>query len=193
MFKNDWEQITFLTRAAYCDLPFPSEYNSTKINTFCGLNAIFIECEEYDLLIFRGTSSIRDWITDIEMVFRVPTQFKQALEFAKKNINPEKKLIITGHSLGGAIVQYVCNEIEATNFVGITYNPAGIAHLVEPKFDYLIYNFILDKDILNAFIRSLPWNFFKNLGEEFYLEDKISKNGIESHSNFRVFIDHKRI
>ena len=188
--SSEWEQITFLTKAVYCNLPIPSQFNYSKIDTPNGLTGVFIELESYDLLLFRGTNSILDWITNLKMIFVVPRQLKDALEFAKNNIRPERKTIISGHSLGGAIVQYVCNEIESSNFIGITYNPAGIMHLVKPKFDFYLYNFITDRDLLNCITRKLPWNFFGNIGQEIFIKDDFSKNCIESHSNFQVFMDY---
>ena len=188
---KEWEQVTFLTKAVYCNLPIPSQFKYSKIDTSCGLTGVFVELEDYDLLLFRGTNSFVDWITNFKMIFFVPRQLKDALAFAKENIRPNRKTIIAGHSLGGAIVQYVCNEIELTNFVGVAYNPAGVMHLVKPKFDFYLYNFITDRDLLNCITRKLPWNFFTNIGQEIIIEDKISKNKIESHSNFQVFMDYR--
>ena len=188
--KREWQEITFLTKAVYSNLPIPSQINCTRINTRHGLTAIFIEFKDYDLLLFRGTNSLVDWLTNLKMIFFVPKQLKDALEFAKENIDPNRKTIISGHSLGGAIVQYVCNEIESKNFLGITYNPAGVMHLVKPKFDFLLYNFITDRDLLNNITGKLPWNFFSHIGVEIVVEDKLSKSKLESHSNFQVFMDY---
>jgi len=81
---------------------------------------------------FRGTENWPDIITDLSMAIGViPQQFLDA-EAVIKIINAKlgknaKVMMLTGHSLGGALAQYVAarNHLRA-----ITFNPFGVAKLI---------------------------------------------------------------
>ena len=184
------KMITFLTRACYYDLPYDENIDMTKFTSKSRMDVIHFKFDKYDLILFQGTSSLFDWIADFKMALGIkPRQFKAALKFVKENINKDKQTYIAGHSLGGAITQYVVHELNMDNVYGYTYNGAGAKHLLRKKREhYKVYNYIGSRDILNRITRRLPFSYFKHIGNSCIIEDNESKNGIYAHSNFHVFM-----
>ncbi len=85
-------------------------------------------------IVFEGTGSfsLEDWIADFAHVKKVPDQYKKALEFANKVIEGcrapgcnKNDIVVTGHSLGGGLAQYVAMSVEA-DVKAYTFNPAGL-------------------------------------------------------------------
>lgn len=183
--------ISFLTRFSYFDIPLPGKIKMKKFHSFISsMDVIYYDFEEFDLFVFQGTSCMLDWIADIMIALCIkPYQFKSALQFVKRYINYDKKTYISGHSLGGAITQYIVHEFENDdNIMGICYNGAGIKHLLKQADSNKVYNFISTKDILNRITKKLPFNYFKHIGGIKMIEDNISKNGVQAHSNFEIFL-----
>lgn len=183
--------ISFLTRCSYFDIPLPGKIKMKKFHSFISsMDVIYYDFKEYDLFVFQGTSCMLDWIANITMVLCIkPYQFKSALRFVKRYFNRNKKTYISGHSLGGAITQYIVTEFEHNdNVIGISYNGAGVKHLLKCKNTHKIYNFISTKDILNRITKKLPGNYFKHIGTIKMIEDNVSKNGFDAHSNFEIFL-----
>lgn len=190
--NEEFQTVTFLTKTVYHDLAYPDFFKMKhKTKNISGLNAEIFEFDEFDVLVFSGTNftSIRDWYANFKMALGIkPKQFYNALEFVSENYNQNKKTFVVGHSLGGAIASYIGNHISSDNVILITYNGAGIRHLVKPKHTNNMYNLITSKDILNNITKYLPFNYFKHIGKSTVICDNISKNCIKSHSNFHVFM-----
>lgn len=184
--------ISFLTRCSYFDIPLPSKIKKTKFHSIISsMDVIYYNFEEYDLFVFQGTSCILDWIANIIMALGIkPYQFTSALKFVKQYINPNKKTYVSGHSLGGAITEYIVHEFENDeNVMGICYNGAGIKHLLKKANPNKVYNFVSTKDILNRITKKLPFSYFKHIGEVKMIQDNVSKNGLKAHSNFEIFLN----
>lgn len=183
--------ITCLTKLTYFKIPgglgFKVKRHNSKISH---MDVDYFEFKDFDVFVFQGTKCLFDWIADLKMALGIkPRQFKSALKFVKNNIVDGKPTYITGHSLGGAITQYVVHSLDNPNVIGVTYNGAGIRHLIKERKDkpYDIMNFYSDKDILNRLTAHLPLSYFKHIGEEHSVIDEYSKNGIQSHGNLYVF------
>lgn len=190
LHKKLYQKLVFHASLIYHDLSYPVDFGlKSKTVKLTGLRAEIFEYQDFDIVVFCGTNSLRDWIANIQMIFWKPRQFYQALELVLDGYDPSKKTYIIGHSLGGAIAEYVGNAINNPNLYVITFNGAGIKHLVDIKHESNIYHYITSKDILNRFTKLLPFNWFKHIGEITIIEDMNSWCGLKSHSNWKVFME----
>lgn len=110
-----------------------------KCKVFCVVNN---ETKEL-VIVFRGSEPlpsfdlegiVSDWgISDFNMVVgKLPLKFLDFYNYVKtvKN-NTDYKIYMTGHSLGGSIVQLLCALDENKDISAYTYNAYGIRHLLE--------------------------------------------------------------
>lgn len=98
-----------------------------------GLTYVTLKKGNTIYLAFRGSDSVEDWETDAKMIFGLITtntdRFISARNVAEDLLasNPGKNLVLVGHSLGGAMVQYVVNELPSSRITrAYTFNPLGI-------------------------------------------------------------------
>lgn len=87
------------------------------------------------VIAFRGTAGEKDIIVDVAIAGNHNYQYNEAIEFTKHcmekyNIKKED-LVLTGHSLGGILVQMVGSELKIP---GYAFNPLGSQNLVHPLF-----------------------------------------------------------
>ncbi len=160
------------------------------MRTSSGLKAYIKEESDAIYVVFAGTTfwSLRDWLTNFKIFFGIkPKQFYEALEFVSRNFKQDKRMIICGHSLAGAITTYIANNIHHDNFVAVTFNGCGVRHIVDPIAPNNIYHFITSYDILNRFSEAMPNGWLKHIGYKYYVEDKFDLIGIKSHSNWKAF------
>ena len=187
-----YQKLVFHASIIYHNLSYPDDFGlKTKTVKLSGLRAEIFEYENHDIVVFCGTNSLRDWLTNIQMIFCKPRQFYQALELVLEGYDPNKKTYIIGHSLGGAIAEYVGNAIHNPNLQVVTFNGAGIKHLINPKHDNNIVHFVTNKDILNRITKHLPFSLFKHIGEVKTVTDTESWCGLKSHGNWNVFMRNK--
>ena len=189
MDRKLYQNIVFLASLIYKNMAYPDNFRlKAKMVKLSGFRAEIFEFDEYNIIIFCGTNSIRDWITNVQMIYKKPKQFYEALEFVLESYNQQKKMYIVGHSLGGAIAEYVGNAINKDNIMVITFNGAGVAHLIKPNFIDNVYHLVTTKDILNRLTKILPFKLFKHIGKVVVIKDDKSWNGLQSHSNWQVFM-----
>jgi|GEM_PF-1710499 len=94
----------------------------------------------YQIICFRGTESLKDVITDLRVnktvafggIGKVHAGFHNAVDDVYKKIdlaiNKNRKVIVTGHSLGGALAQLVAHRLVLNN-----YNVSGIYTYGSPR------------------------------------------------------------
>jgi fermentation-respiration switch protein FrsA (DUF1100 family) len=63
---------------------------------------------EQMVIAFRGTEDSADWKQNFASNFMVPSQYRQAVDLVRQvqGENPGMEIILTGHSLGGALAAY---------------------------------------------------------------------------------------
>lgn len=192
--KEEYQMAVFLCNCVYKGLAYPDSMKIKKsVRKLSGMKAEVFEYEKIDYIVFSGTdfTSIRDWVTNIQMAFGIrPKQFVDALELCLEMYNPNKKTIVCGHSLGGAITEYCVSSIDNENFIALTFNGAGIKHICQPKHPENVYHYITKRDILNRIMRHMPFGYFKHMGEIILVDDS-NWNGVKSHSNFHAFMEYK--
>ena len=105
-----------------------------------GLNADVYYNDDYLVVVFRGTEwkQPNDWNTDFIMGRRkeIPQQFYEAdrlwNRLQDRDMFPDRKVIATGHSLGGSISVYLGNKYGDK---AVAFCPYGIGDIVEPRKD----------------------------------------------------------
>lgn len=191
--QKEYEVCTYLCKNIYGKERFKfATYVDKKLS---GFYALTIDYGNGVYIVFKGTDGlfgINDWFANLCMLFGiVPRQFKQALEFVNSHYDKDKKVIVCGHSLGGAISQYCAVHIPYENVQCVTFNPAGVRHILKPKkhklYENNIINLVTHRDILYRLTAILPFNWMKNVGKTLIIQDDESWCGVKSHSNWKVF------
>lgn len=130
-----------------------------------GFKAMVFQHEDERIIAFCGTDFLHEPIkdlllTDLNLVLgKRPIdeleQMQDALDFIDDLEPWEGETILTGHSLGGTIVQYLfARRPDLKNLArGITFNPGGISHFIEENaYDhYPIVNYVIDGDLVGDF------------------------------------------
>ena len=155
---------------------------------FSGLKAYIHEDDNTMYIVFCGTHfwSLRDWVTDLKIGLGfTPKQLDEALQFVSRNLNQDKRTVITGHSLGCAMAQFTACNINHDNMVCVTFNGVGVAHITKPEREISCYNMITRKDILNRLLRFLPFCMCDHVGKELIVYDDVWC--FKSHGNWDAF------
>lgn len=108
------------------------------------------------IIAYRGSDGVTDIKSDLEMVngTKVPEQFEQAQEFYEeiRAEYPDAKIILTGHSLGGALSQLVAARNE--DAYAVTFNAPGTKDIIDHESTMSdsgnIYNVIVDGDVISG-------------------------------------------
>ncbi len=130
-----------------------------------GFKAMVFESQEEKIIAFCGTDFLHEPIkdlllTDLNLVFGKRSideleQMRDALTFIDDIASWEGEMVLTGHSLGGTIVQYLfARRPSLKDFArGITFNPAGISHFIgdETEKSYPIVNYVIAGDLVGDF------------------------------------------
>lgn len=128
------------------------------------------------ILAFRGTNDVLDIIADTGFLAkRVPPSMSKAFNIYKKirKETKDSKIIVTGHSLGGAYAQVVASRAIKNgdnNCSAITFNAPGMEFSLKkkekeefnPKFTAKINNYV----VMNDFVG----NFRTHIGSTYYIQ-----------------------
>lgn len=117
MDKFKIDIAAFYAQEAYRDkIP-----GAIKITSKLGVTCFIIRMTSYDIVAFRGSANLINWAKNL-MALPVPAGggychagFNLAYASVKKQVlryvRPFRPLIITGHSLGGAIAERMCMDL----------------------------------------------------------------------------------
>ncbi len=141
------------------------------------------------VIVFRGTNNpFNDFVdSDIDMFLKkIPTQAKAALKFyyeveAKcKSLGYNvEDIIITGHSLGGSLVQYICY---LTGREGVTFNAFGVKDMVET------FSVIKNKRVnIRNYGNVNDWTFYHNLHQQLGETFVIDTNKYETEPRLKKY------
>lgn len=96
-----------------------------SVHTKNGLDASILKNDNDIIIAYQGTQSKNDYIDDVKIYYgNISKQCKEGRELYKevKKMYPDLEITTTGHSLGGAISQYV-SAVEWCK--SVNFNPLG--------------------------------------------------------------------
>ena len=182
-FKNRQKLFKYKNLSAWEYFQPDNIPNRIKLKSFTAINN---ETKEI-VIIFKGSEPIpsfdlegivNDWcIADINLVIgKIPKEFYDAYDYVnsiKDVVSGDFKIFMTGHSLGGSLVQLLCALKENNHITGYTFNPFGVKHLIPllekegfgVSSDFVnINNFSIDIDLVS--------NHNKHIGKVFVVKYK---------------------
>jgi len=178
-----------------------AEIISVKYDEETGMEAIAVKHGDEITIAYRGTEEISEFIrSDINEIFtgNYDGQFDLAKDFFDEIIanNEGVKINLTGHSLGGALAQYVALSVEDMSMIenvttfsapGIFPGYEGFEMLEKYKnnkdvYDSIINNYSRINDIFPYLGVSVGTNHFYN--DSLNLPNPLSGHGIEGYYEF---------
>ena len=119
--------LGLLAAAVYDSYPNKAGYGVIRFKAAGGrtngFQAAAFACGPYTVVAFRGTDQAADGAADLALgVGMNSTYFSQGEEFVQ-SLSPNSKIVLCGHSLGGAIAQVVANR---RGYPMVTFNAPGV-------------------------------------------------------------------
>lgn len=159
--SNHMRLNSFVRKNEFHFLPFRKRGASFTALMFSRQNTMY--------LAFKGTSSLKNVRQDYEIAFRdkIPNAFNLPYQFYKninkaflkdkRNIGGREKIMITGHSLGGAFATYFALELRAriknASIYVANFNPEGLNMAMSDKLLGKVYkNDLICKTDINNYI-----------------------------------------
>ena len=165
-------------------------YTDSTVSSDLDIHAATYESDDVFVVAFRGTASMRNWMTDADVIMapfgdfqgiklRAHNGFRQAFLSIrdKLEITISKPVYVTGHSLGGALARQL-----AVDFLLKRYPLAAVVTFGEPRSLDALTAKIFD----NSFSRSLrvvhacdivprvpvwaPWHRFRHTSDNLFID-----------------------
>ena len=133
---NDLKQLSeYIYKTKGSTLPENYKYVTGYENINNGFYSEIYEKDNQLVIVFKGTDiRVNDLKDDIKMVFGLlPSQMESArIVYSKLKSNyPNKKILLTGHSLGGSLAQGLGFE---TNSEAVTFGAYGLRNIYNYKY-----------------------------------------------------------
>jgi hypothetical protein len=122
-----------LSKQSYNDSITVQGY-SVELFSNCFAQAFLLESETEQIIVFRGTDEPEDWIADISFTLKKGIQSgflrysELLLESLGDRLDKNKKLYLTGHSLGGAIAVIFSHLIDRDDCVIYSFGSPRIGN-----------------------------------------------------------------
>lgn len=155
------------------------------------------------VLIYRGTESIRDWLTDAKFdqiaTVEFPGQlhegfyrsFATSINFLEtvEQLAHTRNLFVAGHSLGAALATLSMWHLRKMKPVGYTYGQPRVfdyegAYMFDMEFGNRLYRCRNNNDVVT---RVPPGTRFKHVGQLIYFN---RKGLFKIYGKYRMIIDH---
>ena len=104
----------------------------SQVSANNGFHAKALEKDGVVMVVFRGSDDMGDLRVDHQMLSgKLPDQFQNAVDFMEqvRAQNPNKKIVVAGHSLGGGLTELVASKYD--DVLGISFDAVGTKNLVE--------------------------------------------------------------
>ena len=202
----DKYQVDFIKKCI--SKPYLYDNNVVNPGTKVDTQLVFFETQNENIFAFRGTDSFRDVLTDLRITREnldngvyvhkgFFNQFKVCEDFVLKHLNNDKKIVCTGHSLGGGLATLCAymlvknNKVDPDNISCVTFGSPRVGNKkFSSDFDNLIINkqrIILENDPITLFPTPM---FYKHVSGCTWIKDSVIVTTFTYGSRWLSYVKH---